>query len=59
MRLKVDGLEVEMPPGTSVKDAAMKAGIRIPGLCDHPDLEPYGGCRLCLVEIDGIRGYPS
>ena len=54
MRLKVDGLEVEMPPGTSVKDAAMRAGIRIPGLCDHPDLEPYGGCRLCFVEIDGI-----
>jgi predicted molibdopterin-dependent oxidoreductase YjgC len=59
MRLKVDGHEVEVPPGTSVKDAAMRAGIRIPGLCDHPDLEPYGGCRLCLVEIDGIRGYPS
>ena len=59
MRLKVDGLDVEVPPGISVKDAAKRAGIRIPGLCDHPELEPYGGCRLCLVEIDGIRGYPS
>ncbi len=59
MRLKIDGQEVEAPPGIMVKDAARRAGIRIPGLCDHPQLEPYGGCRLCLVEIDGIRGYPS
>ena len=59
MRLLIDGQEVEVPAGTVVKDAARKAGIRIPGLCDHPKLEPYGGCRLCLVEIDGIRGYPS
>jgi predicted molibdopterin-dependent oxidoreductase YjgC len=59
MHLKIDGREVEAPPGTMVKDAARMAGIRIPGLCDHPELEPYGGCRLCLVEIDGIRGYPS
>lgn len=59
MHLKIDGQEVEVPAGTAVKDAAMKAGIKIPGLCDHPQLEPYGGCRLCLVEIEGIRGYPS
>ena len=43
----------------SVKDAARLAGVYIPGLCDHQELEPYGGCRLCLVEIDGIRGFPS
>jgi len=59
MHLKIDGREVEVPPGTMVKDAAKRAGIRIPGLCDHAQLEPYGGCRLCLVEIDGIRGFPS
>ena len=59
MRLKIDGQEIEVPPGIMVKDAAKRAGIKIPGLCDHHDLEPYGGCRLCLVEIDGIRGYPS
>jgi predicted molibdopterin-dependent oxidoreductase YjgC len=59
MRLLIDGQQVEVPEGTAVKDAARKAGIIIPGLCDHPQLEPYGGCRLCLVEIDGIRGYPS
>ncbi|VVB68726.1 Formate dehydrogenase subunit alpha [uncultured archaeon] len=59
MRLKVDDQAVEVPPGTMVKDAARRAGIRIPGLCDQPELEPFGGCRLCLVEIDGIRGFPS
>lgn len=59
MHLKIDGIEVDVAPGTMVKDAAKKAGIKIPGLCDHPELEPYGGCRLCLVEIDGMRGNPS
>lgn len=59
MRLKIDGIEVEAPAGTTVKEAAKAAGIKIPGLCDHPELKPYGGCRLCLVEIEGIRGYPS
>lgn len=59
MLLKIDGQDVESEPGTTVKDAAKSAGIKIPGLCDHPELEPYGGCRLCLVEIEGMRGYPS
>jgi len=59
LRLKVDGIEVDVPPGTVIKAAAKAAGINVPGLCDHPELEPYGGCRLCLVEVDGIRGYPS
>ena len=59
MHLKIDDVEVDVPPGTTVKDAAMRSGIRIPGLCDYPGLKPYGGCRLCLVEIEGIRGFPS
>ncbi|MGA9099950.1 MAG: molybdopterin-dependent oxidoreductase, partial [Methanotrichaceae archaeon] len=59
MRLKIDGNEVEVPAGTTVKEASKAAGIKIPGLCDHPELKPYGGCRLCLVEIEGVRGYPS
>jgi predicted molibdopterin-dependent oxidoreductase YjgC len=37
----------------------MSAGIYIPNLCYHADLEPYGGCRLCLVEIQGMRGLPT
>lgn len=59
MHLKIDGVLVDVPAGTTVKDAAMLSGIRIPGLCDYPGLTPYGGCRLCLVEIEGIRGFPS
>ena len=59
MRLKIDGMDVEVPAGTTVKEAARQAGIMIPGLCDYPDLKPYGGCRLCLVEIENVRGFPS
>ncbi len=59
MRLNIDSQDVDVQPGLTVKEAAASAGIKIPGLCDHPDLKPYGGCRLCLVEIDGIRGFPS
>ena len=59
MHLKIDDVEVDVPAGTTVKEAAMRSGIRIPGLCDYPGLKPYGGCRLCLVEIEGVRGFPS
>lgn len=59
MHLTIDGRPVEVEPGTTVKEAALMAGVEIPGLCDHPHLRPHGGCRLCLVEVEGIRGYPS
>jgi len=54
-QLKIDEKEIEVPEGTTVLKAATMAGIEIPTLCDHPALEPYGGCRLCLVEIEGAR----
>ena len=57
--LTIDGLRVEVPDGTTVLEASMKAGIYIPTLCHHPDLEPYGGCRLCVVEIKQMRGLPT
>ncbi len=53
--LKIDGKEIEVPEGTTVLKAAKMAGVEIPTLCDHPALEPYGGCRLCLVDIEGAR----
>ena len=40
-------------------EAAQAADIYIPTLCHYPDLEPYGGCRLCLVEIEKMRGLPT
>lgn len=46
-----------MTEGTTVLRAAEQVGIVIPTLCDHPDLHPYGGCRLCVVEVQGAR-YP-
>ena len=53
--LKIDDKEFDVPEGTTVLNAAKIAGVDIPTLCDHPALEPYGGCRLCLVEIEGAR----
>jgi formate dehydrogenase major subunit/formate dehydrogenase alpha subunit len=53
--LKIDGVMVEVPEGTTVLRAAEKAGITIPTLCDHKDLTPYGGCRLCVVDVKGYR----
>ena len=55
VNLTIDGKTIEVKEGTSVLNAARTAGIEIPTLCDHPQLIPYGGCRLCLVEIEGAR----
>src|SRR4030042_2552831 len=49
--LKIDGKEVKAKEGMTVLEAARSAGISIPTLCHHEKLEPYGACRLCLVEI--------
>jgi len=49
--LTIDGIQVTVPEGTGVVDAAKMAGIDIPVFCHHPKLEPVGMCRMCLVEI--------
>ena len=54
--LTIDGKEVQVSTGARVLDAIRKAGIYIPTLCYDDDLEPYGGCRLCIVEIEKMRG---
>lgn len=53
--LKINNQSVEAPEGATVLRAAENAGIVIPTLCDHPDLTPFGGCRLCVVEVKGNR----
>lgn len=58
MKLTIDGVELFACDGSSVLDAALQNDIYIPHLCSHPELSAYGGCRLCLVEVDGIRGWP-
>lgn len=57
--LTIDGRAVTVPEGTSVMRAAAEAGIAIPKLCATDRLEPFGSCRLCLVEIEGRRGTPA
>ena len=57
--LTIDGVEVTVPKGTSVMRAAALTGTDIPRLCATEDLEPFGSCRLCLVEIDGQNGFPA
>ena len=50
--LEIDGKKVQATEGMTVLEAAKKAGIYIPTLCHHELLEPFGGCRLCLVEVE-------
>ena len=57
--LTIDGQGVTVPAGTSVMAAAMTLGTKIPKLCATDSLEPFGSCRLCLVEIAGRRGTPA
>jgi predicted molibdopterin-dependent oxidoreductase YjgC len=59
IKLTIDEKEVEAPAGSTVLEAARGAGIYIPTLCYHPDLSPYGSCRLCIVEIEKMRGIPT
>ena len=57
--LTIDNRLVETDEGKTVLQAARDAGIHIPTLCDHKDLSPYGACRMCIVEIQGVRGFPT
>jgi len=57
MKLTINGREVVCRDGATILEAARGAGIAIPSLCDHPGLEPFAGCRICLVEIAGRRDY--
>jgi len=52
LTLTIDDQKISVKPGTTVLEAAEKLGIYIPTLCHHESLLPYGGCRLCVVEID-------
>ncbi|MFO8073777.1 MAG: 2Fe-2S iron-sulfur cluster-binding protein [Polyangia bacterium] len=52
LELTIDGKRVEAEKGESLLEVARRAGARIPSLCHHPLLRPYGACRLCLVEVE-------
>jgi predicted molibdopterin-dependent oxidoreductase YjgC len=59
VNLTIDGIKVVVQNGATVLEAARKAGIYIPTLCYDEDLKPYGGCCMCVVEINGMRGLPT
>ncbi len=57
--LEIDGFQVTVPTGTSIMRAAASIGIEIPKLCATDSIEPFGSCRLCVVQIEGGRGMPA
>ncbi len=57
--LSIDGADVTVPAGTSIMRAAALAGGRIPKLCATETLKSFGSCRVCLVEVEGQKGYPA
>src|SRR5210317_2345144 len=57
--LEIDGQSITVPKGTSIMRASQMLGTTIPKLCATDSLEPFGSCRLCLVEIEGRRGTPA
>src|SRR3974390_1046043 len=57
--VEIDGRAITVPDGTSVMRAAALAGVKVPKLCATDTLKAFGSCRLCLVEIEGRKGYPA
>jgi len=58
MKLVLNGNEIEFEGRPTILNLARNNGVAIPSLCDHERLTPFSGCRLCLVEIEGRRGFP-
>ena len=57
--LRIDGSDIEVPPGATVLDAVNRLGLPLPQLCKDPDRAPLGACRTCLVHVEGQRGFPA
>ena len=57
--LTIDGKQVRVPEGTSIMRAAAESGVKVPRLCATDQLKSFGSCRVCLVEIEGRRGFPA
>ncbi len=58
VKFTIDGKEIETDKGALLIEAAQDAGVFIPRFCWHERMKPVGMCRMCLVEIDGVRGLP-
>ena len=59
INLKIDGIDVEVPKGTTILQAAKKANIDIPTLCYLKEINEIGDCRICIVEVEGRRGFAT
>ncbi len=57
--ITIDGVEHSARPDATVLEACREAGAHIPTLCHDPRLKPFGGCRMCIVRIEGLRGFPA
>ncbi|MCI0786155.1 MAG: molybdopterin-dependent oxidoreductase [Chloroflexi bacterium] len=57
--IAIDGVEITTQPGKMVLEAAIEAGIYIPYLCYHPGMKPFAACRMCVVGVEGGRGFPA
>jgi len=57
--INIDHQLLEVARGSTILEASQKNGIYIPTLCSHKELTPFGGCRMCIVEVEGVRGFPT
>lgn len=55
VHITINGKPVEVPEQTTIMEAAAKAGIKIPSLCHLKDIHAYGSCRICVVEVEGMK----
>ena len=59
VRIEIDGLPVSVKAGSTIMRAARESGVDVPKLCATDSLKPFGSCRLCVVEVEGQKGYPA
>jgi predicted molibdopterin-dependent oxidoreductase YjgC len=57
--ITLDNRPLKVPRGLTILQAAQRHDVYIPTLCAHTELTPFGGCRLCIVEVEGMRGFPT
>ncbi len=57
MKISIDGKEIETKETKTILELAKENKIYIPSLCDFKELDPFSGCRLCLVKVEGMKGY--
>ena len=55
----IDNTAYKVDQGITILQASEQNGIYIPTLCSHKELSPHGGCRICIVEVDGFRNFPT